>query len=46
MLGVYKLINTFKRNAQKSFEENIAQSSTEKPKEGQDKTKFFIYLKL
>ena len=34
MLGVYKLINTFKRNAQKSFEENIAQSSTEKTKEG------------
>ena len=29
-----KLVNTFKRNALKSFEENVAQSSTEKSKEG------------
>ena len=41
-----KLVNIFKRNAQKSFEENIAQSSTEKTKEGQNITKLCIYLKL
>ena len=43
---MYKLVDKFKRNAQKKFEENSSQSSTEKSKQGKNTTKFCIYLKL
>ena len=41
---MYELVDKFKRNAHKSFEENVAQSSTCNSKRGKNKTKFFIFF--
>ena len=43
---MYELVKRFKRNAQKSFEENIAKSSIENSKRGNNKTKFFMFYKV
>ena len=40
---MYKLVDEFKRNAQKSFEENIEPSS-ENSKRGKNKTKLLIFF--
>ena len=42
---MYKLINKFKRNAQKRFEENI-ETSKESCKQGKNKLKFFLFFKV
>ena len=43
---MYKLIDKFKRNAQKRFEEKIEKSSNKSHKQGKNKLKLFLYFKV
>ena len=43
---MYKLVDKFKRNAEKSLEENILNSLKESRKQGKNKFKLFIFLKI
>ena len=43
---MYKLVDRFKRNAQKRFEENIAKPSTGNSKRGKNVIKFLIFFKI
>ena len=43
---MYKLLDRFKRNAQKYLEESVAKSSMENSKQGKNKIKFFVLFEI